>query len=40
VKIKSKGKKEGFSFLKIILLTSKGINLIRRNKGDNKIKEN
>jgi hypothetical protein len=40
VKIKFKGRKESFSFLKITLLTSKELNLIGRNKGDNKIKEN
>jgi len=40
VKIEFKGRKEDFNFLKITLLISGGLNLIRRNKGDNKIKEN
>jgi len=40
VKIKSKGRKEDFNFLGIILLIFKGLGLIERNKGDNKIKEN
>jgi hypothetical protein len=40
VKIKSKGRKEGFNFLKVILLTSRGLGFIGRNKSDNKIEEN
>jgi hypothetical protein len=38
VKIESKGKEEGFNFLKVILLISRGLGLIGRNKNDNKIK--
>jgi len=40
VKIEFKRRKEDFNFLKVILLTSKKLGLVGRNKGDNKIKEN
>jgi len=40
VKIKSIRRKEGFNFLRVTLLTFKGLGFIRRNKGDNKIEEN